>query len=513
MASELSPFSIVGPGALGLNTKLAGLEIGPQFCVSARNCAISNEGTVTSRKGWDSFEGSSQVAGGAPVRTVHEYIDSGSTSRMIWTTGNRIFENAITSDDVTGSITAPTEDNWKFVNFNGKCIGVQDAHKPIVKVDGGDFSEISFDSAPVDPVDALAAWGRVWYVEADRETIKYSDLLQEGVLTSGSAGTLNMYTVWTNGYDEIVSLQEFNNSLVIFGRRQIVIYGGADDPNNSLQLIDVVNNTGCIARDSIQNIGNDILFLGNEGVISFSRNVEAGGDVRSLPLANLSDNVSTFLSQFSSSEPRGNIKSAFKEDDGFYLLAFPASNITFYFNIRYPTEQSKARIFIWSGIDPTGLGTDRDNTLYIGRDGYLGRYTGYRDKGKSYNMNFKTGWVSGEGPVSAKTKIFKQASMTIKGGYNSSVTFSWSFNFDPSTYDADVSPASTQTQPSEYGIAEYGTGNYSRTSSVKQILYRMSGSGKSLQFGISTEIDGAEITIQEVTVYLKNGKLSSRGRI
>jgi len=511
MAKLLTPFSVVGPASYGLNTKLAGLEIGPQFCLTTRNCALSNQGTIAARQGWAPFDGVTQLAGEPDPRTIHEYIDNGNTSRIIWSAGNEIYEGTASVSNVTGTVT-PSADNWKFTNFNGKVVGVQAGESPIVKSDAGDFAEISFDTAPVDPIEALSAWGRVWYVEGDAQTIKYSDLLQEDILTGGSSGVINMYTVWSNGTDEIVGIQEFNNYLVIFGRKQIVLYAGGEDPNTELRLVDIINNTGCIARDSIQNIGNDILFLGEEGIISLARNIQAGGDVRSLPLANLADNVSDFLSQFSLSEPSQNIKSCYKADDGFYLITFPTSKVTFYLNVRYLTPDNKARIFVWYDINPTALAVDRQDNVYIGKPGYLARYTGYTDNGESYNMQFKTGWESGGGQVSTSTKIFKQAALTVRGGYGSRITFDWGFDFLPTSFDSENNAVEILADPSEYGKDEYGTAEYSRVNPVSQVLYRMSGSGKSIQFGIETEINGSELNIQKADLYLKGGKISRRSR-
>ena len=511
MAKLLTPFSVVGPGSLGLNTKLAGLEIGPQFCLTTRNCALSNQGTIAARQGWSTFPGVSQLAGEPDVRTIHEYIDNSNVGRIVWSASNEIYEGTSSVSNVTGSLT-PSADNWKFVNFNGKVVGVQAGEAPIVKSDNGDFAEISFDVAPIDPIEALAAWGRVWYVEGDGQTIKYSDLLQENTLTGGSSGTINMYTVWSNGTDEIIGLQEFNNYLVIFGRKQIVLFAGGEDPNTSLKIVDIINNTGCIARDSIQNIGNDILFLGEEGVISLARNIEAGGDVRSLPLANLADNVSDFLSQFSLSEPAQNIKSCYKADDGFYLITFPTSGVAFYLNVRYLTPDNKARVFVWYSINPTALAVDRQDNLYVGKPGYLGLYGGYTDNGESYNMQFKTGWESGGQQAGTSTKIFKQAVLTIRGGYNSRITFDWGFDFLPTSFDSENNAVEILIDPSEFGIAEYGIGEYSRINPVSQILYRMSGSGKSVQFGIETEINGSELNVQKADLYLKGGKIARRSR-
>jgi hypothetical protein len=387
---------------------------------------------------------------------------------------------------------------------------VQAGHAPIVKTNGGNFADISFDIAPDDPIDALSAFGRVWYVEADRQTIKYSDLLQEGVLNGGSSGVLNMYTVWGNGNDEIVALSEFNNYIVIFGRKQIVLFSGGEDPNNSLQIVDIVNNTGCIARDSVQNIGNDILFLSEKGVISLARNVQAGGDIRSLPLSNLADNVSDFLATFSLSEPEQNIKSCYKPDDGYYLITFPSSDRTFYFNLRYPTPDNRARVFVWTSINPTALLVDRSDNLYVGKNGIIGLYSGYSDDGQEYDLFFKTGFTSGGSQDRTVKKIPKQAVAIIKGGYSTEITFLWSYDFLATVYDNETQEVEIDFQAAEYGISEYNIAEYSRVNPVSTLIYRMSGSGKSIQFGVRARVIGSEIEIQRVDLYLKSGKVSRR---
>ena len=509
MAKALTPISIVGPGSLGLNTKSSSLEIGPEYCTTARNAVVVDTGVIGAREGFVA-QNSTEIAAGEPIKVLHDYIDTGEQSRIISTGNLQIFEGVVNPTEVTGSITTPTGNNWKFVNFAGKCIGVQSGHSPIIKTDNGNFSDISFDVAPDDPIEALSAFGRVWYVEADRQTIKYSDLLQEGVLDTGSSGLLNMYTVWGNGNDEIVSLAEFNNLIVIFGRKQIVLFSGGEDPNNNLKIVDIVSNTGCIARDSVQNIGNDILFLSEKGVISLARNIQAGGDVRSLPLANLADNVSDFLATFSLSEPEQNIKSCYKPDDGYYLITFPSSERTFYFNLRYPTPDNTSRIFVWTGINPAALLVDRKDNLYVGKNGVIGLYSGYSDGGEEYDFFFKTGFTSGGSQDRTIKKIPKQAVAIIKGGYSTELTFLWSYDFLATVYDNETQEVDIEFEASEYGIGEYNIAEYSRVNPVSTLIYRMSGSGKAIQFGVRARIIGSELEIQRVDLYFKSGKVSRR---
>ena len=512
MAKILSPLSVVAPGALGLNTKSAGLDIGPQWCTNIRNGVVSDQGTLAARKGWIPFNGSDPISGEPDINVIHEYIDNSNNSRIIYVADKTIYEGLTTPTDVTGTITTPTADNWKFVNFNGKVIGVQADHKPIVKVDGGDFEDISFDITLPDPVEALAAWGRVWYVASDRQTIYWSDLLIENKLTGGSSGLLNMYTVWANGTDEIVALREFNNALVIFGKKQIVIYTGAEDPINDLALVDIIDNLGCMARDSVQNVGNDVLFLSDEGIFSLARNIQASGNVKSLPLANLADNASQFLALFSLGENTNLIKSAYKADEGFYLIIFPTSKVAFYLNLKYQTPDNKARVFVWYDMEPSAIASTRDDLLLVGKEGLIGRYEGHRDNGQPYLFQMKSGWATGGEEASSIRKIYKQAIVTFRGGFGARVTFDWSYDFLPTVFDSKNEPIDSTLSPFEYGIAEYGESEYSRVNPVSTMSYNMSGSGKAVQIGFESVVDGSPLDVQKADIYVKSGQIARRGQ-
>jgi len=91
MAKALTPISIVGPGSLGLNTKSGSLEIGPEYCTTARNAVVSNTGVIAAREGFVA-QNSTEIAGGEPIKVLHDYIDTGEQSRIISTANNQIFE-------------------------------------------------------------------------------------------------------------------------------------------------------------------------------------------------------------------------------------------------------------------------------------------------------------------------------------------------------------------------------------------------------------------------------------
>ncbi len=83
-------------------------------------------------------------------------------------------------------------------------------------------------------------------------------------------------------------------------KRNIVIYSGLDDIANSLTLSDVIVGTGCIARDSVQVIGSDVVFLSDNGLMSLGRVIQE----KSAPMRDLSRNVRDSLVTYVKSEDK-----------------------------------------------------------------------------------------------------------------------------------------------------------------------------------------------------------------
>jgi hypothetical protein len=66
---------------------------------------------------------------------------------------------------------------------------------------------------------------------------------------------------------------------------------------------------------------------------------------------------------------------------------------------------------------------------------------------------------------------------------------------------------------SEYGIAEYGANGvpvaqYSDGVALQQLQTSASGSGKVVQTGYESDINGASMSIQKIEIQAKEGKLS-----
>lgn len=550
--NPLRPISISAPGFYGLNKQSSAAAIDEKWAIEADNCVFDDTGRVGARKGWSKVTASA-ISGTPDIEQIFEYINSSNQTQIITAANSKLYKGTTTLTEITGSVTI-TDDNWKFQNFNGNMVGFQDSHDPIIYKGTGnatkllleatawqastpyslgdivratsddnryyecttagtsDSSEPTWDTDVGDTTadntatwttrmipqsdEVLAAFGRVWVT--DGTVISYSDLLIPYNFDSGSGGTLDMKGVWVYGMDSIVAVHAFNGHLVIFGNHNITIYSGPDDPS-TMSLVEQINGVGCIARDSIQNTGTDILFLSDTGVRSLQRTIQE----KSMPLNDVSKNNRDFLLTYALSETKNLIRSVYHQPEGFYLLTFPTTGVTFCFDTRRRLQDGSYRTTTWSGINPSSMCTSRDNSLYIGKEGVVGKYDGYDDNGSSYSMFYRSSWL---GLNEQRLKIPKKIRSTVAGGYGYTINYHWAFDYLDDGYVA--SAVRPTADVAEYNVAEYNIAEYSGGSTLATIPAQMSRSGEVIQFGWSVGVNGEPISFQKVDVYYKLGRLN-----
>lgn len=515
MAKQLQPISIVGPGSWGLNTEEARKEIDPRWAIKALNCVISDSGVIASRKGWTALT-DEELEDTPPIEQIYEYLDEDGVTAIISAADKKLYQGTTDLTEITGSIEEPSANNWKFVTMKGdgggsKVIGMQQDHTPIVKDgadDGDTFSDISESSGSLPTGnDCLAAYGRLWAVDSDKTTVKWSDLLDETAWDEGSAGSLDTYSVWTSGVDEIVALAAFKNRLIIFGEFETLIYVGTADPTSSdFQLEDSIKGIGCVARDSVQNIGDDILFLSSDGLQSLSRAIQ-GGDI---PLNDLSVNVRTDFLEDLAAENSSDIRSAYYELEGKYLITMPSSDRVWVFDVakRVP-EQGVPRVTVWDSMTPHAMHVARDNTLYFGQDGVVGEYGGgsstaqYQDDGSTYRMEMRHGRTSGEqGPV---TKIAKGAKISVSGGYNQVVSIIWELDWQE--FSDSLQASIESGDPSYWNNATWNDSYWAAGLTTDELRIPLSGTGNNGSFEFRYDVDGFQLILHKIDVFMKAGRL------
>jgi len=511
MPDRLQTIPISGPGSWGLNTEAAYQEQDPRWAIHAENAIIDDKGVVSARKGWEAV--TVTAAGSFDIERIFEYLDDDGTLAYISTGNNTIYEGTSTLTDISGTITTPTANKWKFVTLNSSAaggnvvLGFQASHTPIIKDGAGTgntFSDFSAtDGTAPSGNEAISAFGRIWGVDSDGTTIKWCDLLNHDDWVNGSAGNLDTYSVWTSGADEIIALQTFKDYLIIFGKKEILIYTGTEDPNNSLALHDVIKGIGCIARDSVQNTGDDILFLSYSGVSSFGRAIR-GGD---LPFDQLSRNIFTELSNSVSSETDlADVQSVWYEKDGIYLLSFPSADKTYCFDMVQRVPQTRLpRITSWAAITPTAFCETRDEKLYIGKTGVIGEYKNYQDDGSSYTLSMRTARTSGSPNGTFFQKIMKTIATWIFGANGQTATIRWELDYGDFVGQGQGTVKAGSI--SEYNIAEYNIAEYSGGLATDLVRVPMSGDGRVISFEYRIPIDGQQCSINRLDAYIKVGRV------
>jgi hypothetical protein len=434
--------------------------------------------------------------------------------------------NAAANATITYSIT---DNNWQFkqaefesgLNFSPHMYAVQKSHPPLVyhklPVGGGgggshahtgDFGlqrladvgnvPAGYSATTFTPNVALSAFGRMWMADIanDPLTIYHSVLLDGSDFSGSGSGQLNLEKVVPGG-DKITALAAHNNFLVIFCEHHIVLYQNADDISN-ISLNDVIVGTGCIARDSVQVIGTDLVFLSDSGLRSLGRTIQE----KSAPLRDLSKNVRDNFLALVAVENKDEIRSVYYEKEAFYLLTLPASGFTFCFDVRATLPDGAYRVTRWDSIDPSSFIVTNDNRLLIGQPDGIAEYKNFTDNGSSYVFSYLSPYLDFGRPDI--TKIPKKINVTVIGATNTTLSLKWAFDYENSFNTSDV-----QTQEgniAEYGTAEYNIAEYSASVFIDKLSTQLSGNGNILQVGVNAAIDSNPLSLQKIDIYSVLGR-------
>jgi len=325
MAKQLESSSVAAPGFYGLNTQESSVTLAAGFALEANNCVIDKYGRLGSRKGWSYIT----TSGGTALEGGHEFIDIDGVSTVISWSDTTFYKGTTTLSAITDNSTAFTTGNFDSATLNDQAYFCQRGQEPRYYDPVGDtIEDLSNAGNTVSPPLAnvcLSAYGRLWLADTNtnKTTVYWSDLLDGTNFDTGTAGSIDLSSILVRGNDEIVALSAHTGRLIVFCKRNIVIFGDLDgdtvlDPVG-MRLVEVIRGVGCIARDSIQATGIDVLFLSTSGVMSLGRLIQE----KSQPMRDLSKNVRDDLVNIVDNLDPTTIRSAYSEKEAFYLLFLP----------------------------------------------------------------------------------------------------------------------------------------------------------------------------------------------
>ena len=512
MAQPAHTFSITAPGFMGLNLQDAPVDMDAKFALEANNCVIDKYGRIGSRKGWTTAHTTSAALGSNNIEALGELVSNTGARTVVAAGNNKLFRlvtTTLTELTYGGGGVAPviTANNWHTSCLNNAVMFFQEGYDPLIY--DTDLSTTTYRRLSEHPTYAgtvplgnvcISAYGRLWAARTttDKNTLTWTDTLTHQKWTGGSAGSLNLLGVWPQGGDEIVSLATHNNMLIIFGLKQILIYSGANTPS-TMVLADSISNAGCVGRDTVQNTPDDLLFLSSGGLRSLKRTIQE----RSAPLTSASRTVNDNILEYIDNENNGaTIKSVYSPADSFYLLTFVTSQITYCFDTRAPMPDGSYRVTTWSGTVPKCYLYSLSRKLYFGQLGYIAEYGGYLDNASTYTMSYYTSWVDFGDPI--RESILKRILLVLSGVSGQDLTIKWGFDYTSRTRNEQCNISDTPT-PSEYDVAEYGIGEYTTGLVLSNVYVNAGGVGKVIQAGGECEVNGAEVSIQRIDIYTKDG--------
>ena len=513
MSAQLQSYSLSAPGFYGLNTEDSPLDLGAGFALVATNCILDQYGRIGARKGWSRVNSSSGALGANDVGVIHELVQTDGTLTILFAGNNKIFKlgtsNAVTELTYGGGGSAPTitASNWQTATLNGIAYFFQTGHDPLIydpAISTTTYRRVSEKSGYVATVPqaniCLSAFGRLWVANTstDKVTITFSDLIAGHVWGGGTSGSLDVSRVWPNGADEVMGLAAHNDFLFIFGKRQILVYSGASTPS-TIVLSDTIGSIGCIARDTIQSVGSDVIFLSDSGVRSLMRTIQE----KSAPLRDLSKNVRFDLNSSLAGETLANLKSVYSEKEAFYLLVLPTTFQVYCFDTKQSLQDGASRVTKWDSIAPTALRSLRNGDLYIGKNGYIGKYGTYLDDTLTYRFAYYTNNADLGNPN--QISILKNVTAVVIGGSNQFLTIKWAFDYS-GAYQSENVYIPTQISY-EYGIAEYNIAEYTNGVPIKTLSANGSGAGKIVQTGYETTINNVSFSLQKIEIQAKDGKI------
>ncbi len=505
MAKQLLSASVAAPGFYGLNLQESSVTLAAGFALQADNCVIDKYGRLGSRKGWTYVTTTGGT--GTGLKGGHEFLDIDGTSTVITWSDTTFYTGTTTLATPTDNSTAFTSADFDAATLNDKAYFVQRGQEPrYYDPVGNTFEDLTTAGATVSPPLAntcLSAYGRLWLADTDtnKTTVYWSNLLDGTNFDTGTAGSIDLSSILVRGNDEIVALGAHSGRLIVFCKRNIVVFGDTDadtvlDPVN-MRLVEVIRGVGCIARDSVQNTGTDIIFLSSTGLMSLGRLIQE----KSQPMRDLSKNVRDDLVNIVELSDLDRVKSVYSQVDAFYLLYFPEYERVYCFDARSQLQDGSARVTMWDQQRQTNMFMVGTQMMFTQVDG-IAKYSGYIDNTEPYVMKYYTNYFDfGD---STNVKMLKRLTATVIGGNAQAFTLKAGFDYYNSyrSYPATLENLANY----EYGVAEYGLAEYSTGTLVDQVRAPMGGDGNVVQMGLEATIEGQALSIQRLDIYVKQGR-------
>ena len=229
------------------------------------NGFANNYGTVT---------GTGNVLGVCVANGINDGIlacrkpSSGNNYLHKWNNSNSSWTAITTSGSPT--MVGVTKVRFSKFNFGTPKVVLTDGINPAATYDGTTYTQITHSDAPTDPKFSAIFQNHLFLAGDPAHPTKLffsAPLAETDFAASNGAGVINV------GFP-IVAIKSFRNELFIFGATNIKKLAGTALANFVLQT--VTDDLGCLATDSVIEIGGDLVFLSQDGLRPISGTAKIG---------------------------------------------------------------------------------------------------------------------------------------------------------------------------------------------------------------------------------------------
>lgn len=403
-----------------------------------------------------------------------------------------------------GSPTMTGVSKVRFSNFNfatPKTI-LTDGINPAATYDGTTYTQITHSAAPTDPKFAVDYANHMFLAGDPAHPTKLffsAPLAETDFATSNGAGVISV------GFD-IVAIKPFRDVLYIFGTNSIKSLKGTS--TSDFVLSGVTHDLGCLASDSIIEIGGDLLFLSQDGM----RPISGTNRIGDVELETISKNIQSLFTDIVFNIDLNGLSSVvIRKKSQFRIFFAAAESQGIIGGIRAQQEGFAFEFGQILGIEAT-----------CASSGYLGQYefvihgtsdgkVHRQEVGNSFNgvdifSLYQTPYLYMDNPE--QRKIMHKVSTYLRSEGDNELILSVVYDYEdinvmnPANYTMTTKGAAAYFNEATYDSTAIFSGNPSPIQTIN-----ISGSGKSVSFKYVTNGTDASHSIQGLVLTYGTGDL------
>ena len=403
-----------------------------------------------------------------------------------------------------GSPTMTGVSKVRFSNFNfatPKTI-LTDGINPAATYDGTTYTQITHSAAPTDPKFAVDYANHMFLAGDPAHPTKLffsAPLAETDFATSNGAGVISV------GFD-IVAIKPFRDVLYIFGTNAIKSLKGTS--TSDFVLSGVTHDLGCLASDSIIEIGGDLLFLSQDGM----RPISGTNRIGDVELETISKNIQSLFTDIVFNIDLNGLSSVvIRKKSQFRIFFAAAESQGIIGGIRAQQEGFAFEFGQILGIEAT-----------CASSGYLGQYefvihgtsdgkVHRQEVGNSFNgvdifSLYQTPYLYMDNPE--QRKIMHKVSTYLRSEGDNELILSVVYDYEdinvmnPANYTMTTKGAAAYFNEATYNSTAIFSGNPSPIQTTN-----ISGSGKSVSFKYVTNGTDASHSIQGLVLTYGTGDL------